>query len=157
MTAIKIIRLLHCVCFLIVTSQLLYYVFVMGDAMKAININSFIEQRKIVDPMVHQRHIPFYYATLLLGVVLLAMQYRQWNSLLSITTAVATLLVITDIVIALKFNVPINQYINQYKAGDDSSTLETLRNRWITFIELRGIISMTGMVLLFAGMIFGRK
>ena len=80
MVAIKIIRLLHVISFLIITSQLLYYVFLMGDALKMVNIESFIDERKIVDPMVRQRHIPFYYAALLLGIILMVMHYRQWNS-----------------------------------------------------------------------------
>ena len=157
MTAIKIIRFLHLVCFLIVTSQLLYYVFVMGDAMKLTSIGNFIEQRKIVDPMVHQRHVPFYYACLLLGLLLLLMQFRQWNSWLFITTALATLLLVTDIIIALKGNVPINQYINQYKPGTEDSLIEQLRLKWIGLIKLRGLISMAGMVILIAGLVFEKR
>ncbi len=157
MPAIKIIRLLHLVCFLILTSQLLFYVVVMGDAMKKTGINNFIELRKIVDPLVHLRHIPFYYACLVLGIILLVLMHRQWNSLVFTTTVFATVMLIADMVIAVKINVPINQHLNAYQFGTIDKSLETLRLKWIYFIELRGWISMAGMVSLFVGLIFGKR
>ncbi|HEY0749893.1 MAG TPA: hypothetical protein VGD26_01980 [Chitinophagaceae bacterium] len=154
MTTIKLIRLLQLFTYLIVVSQLAYYVFVMGDALKMVSIGNFVEQRKIVDPMVHQRHVPFYYAALILTLVMLIWHYKEWNSGIFMTTAFALLCLIADVYLGLKENGPINTLVNQTAMGTPGIDWEGLRLKWISLIKIRGMISMAGFVSLLTGLIW---
>lgn len=154
MTTIKLIRLLQLFTYLVVVSQLAYYVFVMGDALKMVSIGNFVEQRKIVDPMVHQRHAPFYYAALILTFVVLISHYKEWNSGIFITTAIALLCLIADVYLGLRGNGPINTLVNQTAMGSPGIDWEGLRQKWIHLIKIRGMISMAGFVSLLTGLVW---
>ena len=157
MQTIKIIRLLHLLVYLILVSQLLYYLFVMGDAMKMAGIENFVEQRKIVDPLVKKRHIPFYYLGLALSILLLIFTARQWCSPIFICTLLSLLCLFFDLGIALKANVPINNLINETPIGDKGTNWEGLREKWIYFIQMRGAISAIGFISLLVALVFERK
>ncbi|MGZ5286837.1 MAG: hypothetical protein ACXWB9_06620 [Flavisolibacter sp.] len=154
MTVIKIIRFLQMFTYLVVVSQLMYYVFVMGTALQKVGINNFLELRKVVDPLVQQRHVPFYYAAILLLVLLILLTLKQWNSFRFITTVVALLCLVADIMMGLRESNQLNQVVNQYAFTPHPVDWEQLRIDWINKITIRGWISMTGFMALVAGLIW---
>lgn len=157
MIAIKALRFLHLLVYLVLVSQLAYYLFVMGDAMKMVGIGNFIEQRKIVDPLVHQRHVPFYYAGLVLSMVLLALLWKQWNSLTFLTMAIAFALLVADVSLSQIFNKPINELINKKSIGEQGVDWDLVRAKWIYYIKVRAILTATGFVALLYGAMFSKK
>jgi uncharacterized membrane protein len=156
MTTIKILRLLHLAAYVILSSQLMYYVFVMGDALKLISIESFMEQRKVVDPLVQQRHIPVYYAGLILTLALLILQFKQWNSFGYVSLAIAGLLLLADVFLSLTYNVPLNKLINN-PGNVRNVNWDNVRMEWIYFIKMRALVSMVGLAVLLAGMLSFKK
>ncbi|HEX2629586.1 MAG TPA: hypothetical protein VHM26_11250 [Chitinophagaceae bacterium] len=154
---IKTLRLLHILSYLLITGQLMYYFFVMGDALKMSGIGNFVEQRKIVDPLVQQRHIPVYYACLALSVLVLIVLVKNWNPVLFFTALIALLCLGADILIALRENAPINSFINKHHIGEEGIDWEGMRSRWIMLIKIRGAISMAGFISLLIGLIWESK
>lgn len=146
-----LIRFFHLLSYLVITGQLLYYVFVMATALQQVSISNFIEQRKIVDPLVRQRHIPVYYVCLLLSILVVVQSIPVWDSLLFISVVIAFLCLVLDILLAKKENEPINSFINKHDMDDPGIDWEELRTKWLRFIRIRGAISLGGFVSVLAG------
>jgi hypothetical protein len=151
MTMIEIIRFVHLLSYLVITGQLMYYFFVMATALQKVSIENFVEQRKIVDPLVQQRHIPVYYVCLVLSVAVVVLLIPAWHSPLFVSVLIALACLILDIVLAKKENVPINNVVNKHTVGDPGIDWENLRTQWLSLIRIRGGISLVGFVSLLAG------
>ena len=151
MTIIETIRFVHLLSYLVITGQLMYYFFVMATALQQVSIENFIEQRKIVDPLVRQRHIPVYYLCLVLSVAVVAIMASSWHSSLFISVLIALVCLILDIVLAKRKSVPINTLVNKHRIGDPGIDWEGLRIQWLSLIRIRGGISMIGFVSLLTG------
>jgi uncharacterized membrane protein len=153
MTIIKSIRFLHLLAYLVITSQLMFYFFVMGSAMKRMSMANFIELRKIVNPLVHQRHIPVYYACLALSIIAIVLLAKDWKSPLFFSAVIALVSLVLDIVLAQAKNGPINAFISTH-----SSTAivdwEGMRDQWLYWIKVRGVISTAGFVSLLGGLLW---
>lgn len=151
MTFIKTVRFLHLLCYLVITGQLMFYFFVMADALKMAGIENFVEQRKIVDPLVHARHIPVYYACLALSIIVLILTAKNWNSSLFLSIVFASICLGLDIFLGQRENGPINSFINTHNITDPGIDWESLRSKWLSFIRIRGAISLAGFIGLLAG------
>ena len=51
MIVIKSIRLLHLISYVLVTSQVLFYLFILCEALKAVSLENYFEQRKVIDSL----------------------------------------------------------------------------------------------------------
>jgi hypothetical protein len=156
MTAIQTLRFLHLLAYLVIVGQLMYYVFVMGDALKMVSMENFLEQRRIVDPMVHKRHVPFYYLALVLTIGMLMLSYKQWNQPLFISVVVAFICLVADILLGLSESGKINSIVNTRSFSDAAINWQQLRTQWIDLIKIRGVISMLGFTGLLAALVFQR-
>ena len=55
MIVIKSIRLLHLISYMLVTSQVLFYLFILCEALKAVSLENYFEQRKVIDSLMVKR------------------------------------------------------------------------------------------------------
>jgi hypothetical protein len=154
MVAIKIIRLFHLASYVIVTSQLLFYLVILGDAMKVISLNNYFEQRRVIDTLMNKRFRIIYYTCLLLSLLTTVLAARDVTSFFFISTAISFLCVAGDVVIAQKKNVPLNALSNTYAAGNKNQEWETIRTQWLKFIQYRGFLIVIGMIALLIGLVF---
>src|SRR4030095_10630434 len=67
MIAIKSIRLLHLLSYLLVTSQVLFYLFILCKALKAVSLKNYFEQRKVIDSLMVKRFKFIYFFCLSLN------------------------------------------------------------------------------------------
>lgn len=153
MTSLKIILLLYLTCYLLVSAQLLYYVVVMGEALKKIPIQHFLQLRKSVDPLVVARYQWLYGLSLVLSASAMLLAQRDSNSLVGICLIISCACLVLDIALALKGNQPLNAMVNGDALGERWPAWEILRFQWIRFIRFRGVISGVGMVTLLAGLV----
>jgi|SRR5688572_25182426 len=154
MIAINIVRLLHLMSYLIVTSQLLFYLVILGDAMKMISLNNYFEQRRVIDTLMTRRFRMIYYACLLLSLVTTMLAGIDPTSPFFISTMVAFLCVVIDVIIAQKKNIPLNSLSNTYVTGNENQEWEHVRNEWLKFIQYRGAFIVVGMTALLIGLVF---
>ena len=156
MMTYKIIRLIHLALYFIVAVQLTFYVYLMSDALKQISISSFIEQRKVVHPLMSARHQWLYYAVLILSLVMVLWSFRTETKWTFVSFLIAFFCVVADVLIAVRGNGPINSLIQATPMSASNIDWELLRERWLEFINLRGVIIMAGMLSLFVGLVFRR-
>lgn len=155
MITIQILRFLQLLSFLVVATQLMYYLFVMGEALKGISINGFLEQRQVVDALVVKRLRFFYYTSLLLTLTVAVLTAKQPASPAFITSVIAFVCLVADIAIALKGNGPINALVNTWAPGQPTTAnWEAVRVQWLDFIRYRGIISAAGLLSLLSAWVF---
>ena len=66
MIAIKSIRILHLLSYVLVTSQVLFYLFILCKALKAVSLENYFELRKVIDSLMIKRFKFMYYSCLAL-------------------------------------------------------------------------------------------
>lgn len=154
MIVINIIRLLHLLSYLVIASQLVFYLVILGDAMKLISLNNYFEQRRVIDMLMNRRFKIMYYACLVLSLITTILAGVAPASLFFISTALAFLCVVADVVIAQKKNIPLNTLSNTYKSANENQEWENVRTQWLKFIHYRGLIIMIGMTALLLGLVF---
>lgn len=152
---IKIIRLLQVVSYLAVTSQLLFYLIILIDGLKVIPIEHFLEQRKVIDQLMIGRFKFMYYACLALSLLMVILTAKDPESLLFITTAIALVCLLVDVVVATKGNGPINALVNTYAGEGPYAGWEVVRTQWLGYIQYRGVAITIGMLSLLAGLVIG--
>lgn len=152
----KTIQLLHLLCYVLVTSQLLFYLVILGDALKPISIHSFLEQRKSVDALMLKRWKYVYYACLLLSLAMVILSFKNPSSPVFISSVIALICVVADVAISQKGNTPLNILVNSYEPGKGNTDWEAVRVQWLNLVRTRGIIITIGMVSLLAGVVLNQ-
>lgn len=157
MNTIKIIRFLHLLIYLCVTSQVLFYLIVYSEALKLTSITNFLEQRKAIEQIIAGRYIIIYFVCLLLSLGVVIVSYRLNDKAFFITSMVALLCLFIDLSIAMAGNIPINKQINQLTGQINYSQWEALRSDWLRFFSYRGVFTTIGMLSLLIGLIIEKK
>jgi hypothetical protein len=155
--AINIIRLMQLMVYMVITSQLLFYFFILSDSLKLVSLENFIELRKVVDLSFGHRFKMIYYAGLLLSLTVVLLQIKQPGSILFITAVISLVCLLVDVAIAMKGNVPINSLFNNYQSGDTTQNWQALRLEWINLINIRGAFIVTGICAQLIGLVFTRQ
>lgn len=150
-------RMLHLTSYLLVTAQLLFYLFILSHALNLVSIENFLEQRKIIDTMFANRIRLSYYCCLALSVIMVVMTAKNLSSTIFVSCAIALICLIADIIIAQKGNVPLNTLVNAHATTNGNTDWETVRIQWLSFIKYRAIFTTTGMLSLLAGLVLNEK
>ncbi|HTE31092.1 MAG TPA: hypothetical protein VK666_12010 [Chryseolinea sp.] len=135
---LQIFRLLQLCVTIVLASQGIFYLLGLGEAVKALSVPAFAELRNAIDNAIAGRLRFLYYTAILLGVIVLALSFEQYHSLSFWCTAIAVLLTLSDILLAVKYNLPINKMFKSYP--EDSIPWQNLQAEWIRFIIIRGVL-----------------
>lgn len=157
MITIKTIRLLHLFSYLLVASQVLFYLFILSDALKEISLNSFFEQRKVIDSLMIGRFKLMYYSCLALSVLVVVLSVKDPASLFFISSSVALVFLGVDLFITVKGSLPLNSLAHTYGAGSDTTDWETVRTQWLDYMKYRGVSIAIGMLGLLTGLVFEKN
>jgi hypothetical protein len=157
MMTIKTIRLLHLLSYLLVTSQVLFYLFILSDAFKVISLDNFFEQRKVIDSLMIGRFKFMYYSCLALSGLVVILSVRNPASPFFISSAFALVFLGIDLIITVKGSQPLNSLAHTYGLASDTVDWETVRIQWLDYMKYRGISIIIGMAGLLAGLVFGKN
>lgn len=157
MTAIKTIRLVHLLSYLLVTSQVLFYLFILSDALKVISLDSFFEQRKAIDSLMLGRFKAMYYVCLTLSVLNVLLTARNPASPFFISSVLALIFLTVDLLITIKASMPLNSIAHTYPTGSASVNWEEIRIKWLDYMKYRGIAITIGMTSLLTGLVFEKQ
>jgi hypothetical protein len=141
------IRLLQLLVVFIIASQGVFYFIGCAEAMKHLTVPVFADYRKALDSFIAARLRILYYVALILGLVVLLILRKNMSGLVFICTLVATICIVTDVIIALKGSIPINNKFNLYPAGNISNW-RSLQLLWVKLIVIRGLFSTTAFIAL---------
>ena len=150
----KTIQLFHLFSYLAVNCQLLFYLLVFADALKETPLSNFLIHRQAVDRIIARRYRIIYYTCLIASLLMVIVSLFQSDFTLIVTSSIALLCLIVDLVITLRINVPLNTMIHTYVVGDDLEKWEPVRAKWIRYFRYRGVISTIGIICVLIGLVY---
>lgn len=142
------LRILFLLLFLIIVSQGTFYLFALGKALSDISIDAYAEVRNATDQVIEWRLKFVYPAALLCGLITALALIKTPGSFVFITTAIALFCLIVDLVLAVKFNMPINTEFHSYSTDAHGIAWESLRQKWLAFMGYRGMVQVIGFLSL---------
>ena len=153
----KIILLFTLLAYSIIVSQSYMYIIALKKAQTAMQANSYIEFRKLLDAGFVANFKYVIYAALLTNLLLVIVTIKEPGSLLFITAAIAFAAIVIDTLLAVKGNIPINNLINTWSADHYPGNWAGYRTKWLEYFQYRQVANITGFVSLLVGTVFGVK
>jgi hypothetical protein len=151
------LRIIYLILYLFIASQGTFYLLGINKAFATISIKAFIEQRKAVDLVIGGPLRFLYFSSLGIGVLIVACTAWQPPSHIFVTTLISFLCLTIDLFLAIRKSIPLNQIVNQYSPDNASVNYEDIRKQWITFINYRGMVTLSGLLALLSGFLIGNK
>lgn len=151
----SVVRLLFLIFFLIIVSQGIFYLFALSKAFSEISITAYAEIRNSTDRVIEWRLKFVYPMAVLLGLITTLSLIKSPGSLAFITAAIACACLLIDLILAIKFNMPINALFNEFDTGFRDLDWESLRRTWLKFMCFRGVIQVLGFLSLLVGLVKG--
>ena len=151
----KIILLLTLVSYSIVVSQSYMYLVALKNVQKNLNASAYIEIRKLLDINFKAKYKYVVVATLVTNLVLVILSINIRQNLLMLTSILALIALVTDILLTVKGNLPINERINSWSADHYPADWEFYRTKWLLIFSYRQIATITGFIILAFGAVFG--
>lgn len=152
---LKLLLFLNLIGFATIASQPLFYLLALADSQKQLGPPSYIELRKLLDEKLRVRLQVLYYGTLTAAALLVVFSFSARTPLLFIMACIALCALITDVVISLKRNTPINKLINQWDPQAYPRHWQLIRRRWFYFYHIRQAVGIFGFISLLVGVVFG--
>ena len=152
---LKILILLNLVGFAFIVSQPLFYLLALSRSQKSLGATSYIELRKLLDKNLKIRLKLLYYGTLFTTVLLIFLTASANATLHLIMACVALCALLTDIAIAVKRNVPINNLMNHWDTNAVPRHWQLIRRKWFYFYQIRQVVGIIGFICLLIGVVFG--
>jgi hypothetical protein len=157
MIATKFIRVLHLLSYMLVSSQVLFYLFILCKALKAVSLDNYFELRKVIDSLMIQRFKFMYYSCIALSIVSVIVSAREPASLFFISSASALIFLSIDLAITIRGSVPLNSLSHSYGSTPEKVNWGNVRIQWLDYMKYRGIAIALGMAGLLAGLVFEKN
>ncbi|HEX6226191.1 MAG TPA: hypothetical protein VFZ52_17350 [Chryseolinea sp.] len=154
MIVIKSLRLLQGLSYMLVTSQVLFYLFILSDALKAVSLASYFEQRKVIDSLMINRFRAMYYSCLVLTLLTVGVSAIEPTSIFFMSAALALIFLSVDLFITIKYSLPLNALSRLYGTSIQDVNWIHVRDRWLSCMKYRGIAITLGMASVLAGLVF---
>lgn len=144
---LDMVRAIGLVLYFFVAAQGAFYRVGFGKALFDIAPENFIELRKAVDPRVRRPLKTLYISSLTTMLTWLVLTVNAGGLLTYGPVLVAFLLLIADLVLALKCSEPVNVLINADLLNTRQGYVNA-RDEWMKFISIRGSLAVSGFVVL---------
>lgn len=129
----------------IIASQGIFYLLGAARAYKHLSLHAFNEQRRLLDSVLPSRLKILYVLVLMTGLTGLFLLHDAILSRPFTGVLLSLSLILADIVLAIKINLPINHAIIHLETGDlDRGT--KLQQTWLKAISARGILSALSLI-----------
>ena len=151
---INIILFFNLLLYAIVASQSFAYIIALANVQKNLQANTYIEVRKLLDRNFMKKYTRVVYLALLSTTLLSVLTSVQPDSLLFITSVIAWIALIIDVILAVKGNMPINKTINNWNHDNYPANWHEYRTKWFNIYSKRQTINITGFLCLIVGIVF---
>lgn len=135
----------------IIASQSFMYMLALGTVQRKLDAPGYIVLRQLIDAAMMARLKYVMYATLIANAVLVVLLVNTPGSVLFMTALFACVMLIVDMLIAVKGNLPINAVINSWSTDRYPANWFEYRDRWLKFFRYRQVAIVTGFVSLVIG------
>lgn len=151
---LKLVLLVNLLAYSFIVSQSFFYIIAMSNTQRNMQAPAYIEFRHLVDKNFRAKFKYPFYATLLFSPVTAVMAFLRQDSFLLIAAIIATVGIITDTIITLKKNMPINNLINTWTAGNYPANWQEYRAKWLYYFSWRQVANIIGFTALLIGALF---
>ena len=131
------------------------YILALKNVQLSLEANPYTELRKLLDSNMRGNFKYVIYVALLANLILIILTIKNPGSLLFITSAIAFVALIAEVLLAVKGNIPINNIINTWSADNYPTNWADYRTKWLHVFQYRQIANITGFVSLLLGAVFG--
>jgi hypothetical protein len=153
--AMKITLLITLLAYSFIVSQSFMYMLSLKRTQLKLNVNAYIEIRKLLDANMRANFKYPVYLSLLSNLLLLVLTIQNPGSIIFITTAIALVALVTDTLITVKGNMPVNDIINSWSMDNHPANWSEYRAKWLLLFQYRQLANITGFVSLLIGAVFG--
>jgi hypothetical protein len=153
----KIILLLTIVAYSVIVAQTYMYIVALKNVQMSMGGGSYIQLRKLLDTNFRANYKYAVYAALIMSLVLVLINLKSPKSVLFITATIALIALITDVLLMMKGNMPINNLINTWTPVHYPDNWAVYRAKWLQIFFYREIATVTGFISLVIGAVFGLK
>lgn len=154
--ATKLVLLATLLAYSVIVGQSFMYILALRGVSLRFDSITYIEFRKQVDRSMRANFKYVVYSSLLLNLLLAVLAtITAPFSVLSIASIISFIALVTDTVITVKFNMPVNNIINTWTAKDYPANWSDFRTMWLTYFGYRQIANIIGFVSLVIGTVLG--
>lgn len=147
------LRVLYLLIYIILASQGIFYFLAVSDACQILPLDAFIEFRKAVERVIEMPLKILYFSSILLALSILVCQIKNVHSVLFYTVLISLGFLLADVVLAVTRSMPLNALIREYTPFSNQSLYEGIRTKWLFYIKIRGMLSVSGLLILVAGFV----
>jgi uncharacterized membrane protein len=152
---IKITLFITLLLYAFVISQSFFYILAMSSTLKKMQAGTYIETRNLLTQTLQAPLQVVYYTALGATLLLTAFCVVNPGGWLFISSLIALVVLIADVLLAIKGNIPLNNYINSWTANNYPENWKQYRSKWFSLYHIRQALNITGFISLLAGLIFG--
>ena len=127
----------------------------MSNVQKNLQPHTYIEVRKLIDKNFRKKYSWVIYLVLTSSTLLTVLCSVQPGCILFITSAIAWIALIIEILLAVKGNMPINKAIDSWEKNDYPDDWNAYRTKWFSIYTKRQIANIIGFLSLLVGVVFG--
>jgi hypothetical protein len=153
----KIILLLTILAYSVIVGQSYMYIVALKKVQTDLGGGSYIQLRKLLDANFRANYKYAVYAALVMSLLLVLINIKSSNSLLFIMAVISLTALITDLLLMMKGNMPINNLINTWTPVHYPDNWTEYRAKWLQVFFYREIATITGFISLVIGAVFGMK
>jgi hypothetical protein len=151
---IKIILLFTVLLYSVIASQSISYIISLADVQRHMSVTEYISFRKRTDENFRSKFGAIVYAALIANAALVVACSFAASFFLLIGSIVSMLLLSADTFITVKYNLPINNTVNEWSAENYPADWSWYRQQWLAVFFKRQCLNLTGFVSLVAGAVF---
>jgi uncharacterized membrane protein len=152
---IKVTLFITLLMYAFVISQSFFYILAMSSTLKKMQAGTYIETRNLLTQNLQTPLQLVYYTTLGASSLLTSFCVVNPGGWLFITSVIALVALLADVLLAVKGNIPLNKFINSWTANNYPENWKQYRSKWFNLYHVRQALNITGFVSLLAGLIFG--
>lgn len=138
----------------ILASQSFMYILALKTVQLKLEAPAYIKLRQLIDASMMATIKYVMYAAMIFNTLLVVLLIRTHGGLLFCTALFSAIMLLVDILITVKGNLPINAVINTWSPNSYPSNWFEYRDRWLRFFRYRQIAVITGFVSLVVGTVF---
>ncbi|HTE23497.1 hypothetical protein [Flavitalea sp.] len=147
MPVITLVLFLYVLLYFVLAGQAVFYKLCFTHVFKKIPAQQFINIRKLADPILETRLPVIYYSSLAFGITFIILAVYQGSAITIIFAALAFIFLLADVMLAKKYNIPINAEIRNLVNPSDMIAAR-LQHDWIRWIDIRGNFILAGFFVL---------
>jgi hypothetical protein len=154
---INVIIFINLLLYAMLVSQSFSYIIALSNVQRNLEAPTYIEVRKLLDKNFRKKYSLVVYLVLVSSTLLTVLCSVQPDCMLFVTSFIAWLLLIVDVLLTLKGNMPINKIINTWTEDNYPADWSTYRTKWLTVFQKRQIATILGFLSLLLGVVFGNS